>query len=99
MLHAGHATLFRFAGAGSSSFSASRILRRLFSHGGATSDFLLGRSIVFIQHRGRWASVKSAQHYIQMGRSLLVSSTAVIPAWSLSLADAVAADVLVSFAL
>ena len=66
-------------------------------HGGATGDFLRGKSIQFIQHRGRWASLKSAQHYIQMGRALLVSSTSAVPDASLAFADAVAADVLDSF--
>ena len=68
-------------------------------HGGATGDFLRHWAITAIQHRGRWASIKSAQHYIQMGRALLISSTSLVPASSLALADAVAADVLASFTL
>jgi integrase len=68
-------------------------------HGGATGDFLAGTPITDIQHRGRWASLKSAQHYIQMGRALLMASTAATPPASLALADAVAADVLASFTL
>lgn len=41
-------------------------------HGGATRWFLMGRSIDTIMHRGRWRSTKSARHYIQAGRALLV---------------------------
>ena len=38
-------------------------------YGGATRAFLLGRSIDWIMHRGRWRSVKTARHYIQSGRA------------------------------
>ena len=41
-------------------------------HGGATRDFMLGRSIEQIAHRGRWASVKSAGRYVQQGPALLL---------------------------
>jgi hypothetical protein len=68
-------------------------------HGGATSDFLRDRDITWITHRGRWASVKSAQHYIQAGRALLIASTSKIPRATLDMADVAAADVLASFAL
>jgi len=67
-------------------------------HGGATGDFLLGKPMADIQNRGRWASLKSAQHYIQMGRSLLVASTSTVPRSSLALAEALAADVKATFA-
>ena len=66
-------------------------------HGGATSDYLAGEDLAFIQHRGRWVSLRSAQHYIQMGRALLVSSTRDVPEQSLADADAVASDVLGCF--
>lgn len=42
-------------------------------HGGATRDFLRGMSLESILARGRWASTKSARHYIQSGRALLLS--------------------------
>ena len=68
-------------------------------HGGATSDYLAGHSLEWIQHRGRWASLKSATHYIQMGRALLMSSTAHIPQSSLDLATQVSANVIAYFTL
>lgn len=43
-------------------------------HGGATRDFLRGRSIEQIMHRGRWASTKSAARYVQQGPALLLQS-------------------------
>ncbi|MDR3549717.1 MAG: hypothetical protein P4M11_15835 [Candidatus Pacebacteria bacterium] len=43
-------------------------------HGGATRDFMLGRTIEQIQHRGRWASMKSAGRYVQQGPALLLQS-------------------------
>ena len=42
-------------------------------HGGATSDFLHGRTIEQIMFRGRWKSMESARRYIQTGRALLVT--------------------------
>lgn len=42
-------------------------------HGGATSDFLRGRTIEHIMFRGRWKSMESARRYIQTGRALLVT--------------------------
>ncbi len=41
-------------------------------HGGATHDFLEGRPLTDIVYRGRWACSKSAESYIQAGRSLLL---------------------------
>ena len=43
-------------------------------HGGATEDYLKGVPIDHIVHKGRWASVKSANRYIQAGRSLLLGA-------------------------
>ena len=42
-------------------------------HGGATRDYLMGMPITDVMTRGRWAASKSAQHYIQMGRQLMMS--------------------------
>ena len=44
-------------------------------HGGATHDFLRGLSLEDILHIGRWASIKSARHYVQEGRALLLSTS------------------------
>ena len=44
-------------------------------HGGATHDFLIGLSLEDILHIGRWASIKSARHYVQEGRALLLSTS------------------------
>jgi hypothetical protein len=52
-------------------------------HGGATDDFLRGFTIEQIMVFGRWASSASARHYIQSGRSLLLTMQS--PSW---LADA-----------
>jgi hypothetical protein len=41
-------------------------------HGGATHDYLGGMNIEDVMMRGRWASVKSARHYVQQGRALLL---------------------------
>ena len=43
-----------------------------FRHGGATRDFLMGRSIEQIMFRGRWVSMESARRYIQTSRALLI---------------------------
>lgn len=43
-------------------------------HGGATHDHLAGVSIEDIMARGRWASVRSARHYVQAGRALLLGN-------------------------
>jgi len=42
-------------------------------HGGATRLHLLGRPIEDILLRGRWVSNKSARHYIQSGRNMLMN--------------------------
>lgn len=42
-------------------------------HGGATELFLGGARVEDIMLRGRWASTKSARHYIQAGPALLLS--------------------------
>lgn len=64
-------------------------------HGGATRDFLLGKSLEFVLHRGRWASMASARHYIQAGRALL-SQTVIPPRWS-SLGAALTENLLIFF--
>jgi integrase len=43
-------------------------------HGGATFDFLRGLALADVLFRGRWASPRSATHYIQQGRALLLQS-------------------------
>lgn len=42
-------------------------------HGGATSAFLHGRDLNYIQHRGRWQSTKSVWRYIQAGACMLLT--------------------------
>ena len=42
-------------------------------HGGATHDHLRGLTVEDILRLGRWASTKSARHYIQSGRALLLT--------------------------
>jgi integrase len=66
-------------------------------HGGATFMHRAGRSIADIRHRGRWAAVKSAEHYIQSGPALLLQ-TSVPPAIS-SRADILAKNVVTAFSL
>jgi integrase len=44
-------------------------------HGGATDLFLRTEDIELVLIRGRWASTKSARHYVQSGRSLLLAKT------------------------
>ena len=41
-------------------------------HGGATRDYLNGMAIADVMVRGRWAANKSAVHYIQQGRQLMM---------------------------
>jgi hypothetical protein len=52
-------------------------------HGGASCDFLVwgGKRLEDIMFRGRWASTKSARHYIQMGPALLAMAMAGVPQW------------------
>lgn len=40
-------------------------------HGGATTDYLRGRSIEQIMQHGRWKSMESAQRYIQQGHAVM----------------------------
>lgn len=51
----------------------SRLSPHSLRHGGATSAFLRGRDINYIQHRGRWQSTKSVWRYIQQGASMLLT--------------------------
>jgi hypothetical protein len=44
-------------------------------HGGATHDHLQGKPLEEVLQRGRWASTKSARHYVQAGRALLLSTS------------------------
>lgn len=44
-------------------------------HGGATHDHVRGMQLEEILRHGRWASVKSARHYVQAGRALLMSTS------------------------
>ena len=66
-------------------------------HGGATHAHLAGRPLEEILQRGRWASMRSARHYIQMGKALLVAAS--VPQWALEVAAALAVDVDRVFAL
>ena len=45
-------------------------------HGGATADFLKGKTIESILFRGRWAATMSARTYIHSGQALLVNVNA-----------------------
>lgn len=40
-------------------------------HGGATTDFLRGRSMIDIVYRGRWAKLKGARRYVNAGAAAL----------------------------
>ena len=66
-------------------------------HGGATHDHLRGMPLEDILRHGRWASTKSARHYIQAGRALLLSAE--IPEDVLDLAQALVPHVLWAFTL
>ena len=48
-------------------------------HGGATRDYLNGMPIADVMVRGRWAAHKSAVHYIQSGRQLMMLQQ--VPQW------------------
>jgi len=52
-------------------------------HGGASGDFLIwgGARLEEILFRGRWASVTSTRHYIQMGPALMADALRGIPEW------------------
>ena len=61
-------------------------------HGGATHDFLLGMPLEEILRHGRWSSTKSARHYIQSGRALLLLTS--VPPCIPELAQALVPSVL-----
>lgn len=61
-------------------------------HGGATHDFIRGMTIEWIMFRGRWASSKSARHYIQSGRAVMLSTA--VPAAMAALAAKLAPRIL-----
>lgn len=66
-------------------------------HGGATHDFLSGLGIEEVLRHGRWASTKSARHYIQAGRALLLTTS--VPDAVKTMAKTLVANVLAPFAL
>ena len=66
-------------------------------HGGATRDHLRGVHLEEILRRGRWASTKSARHYIQAGRALLLATR--VPKHTARLAGVLASDVQLAFSL
>ncbi len=66
-------------------------------HGGATHDHIVGWPLEEILRHGRWATTKSARHYIQAGRSLMLSTD--VPPDVAELARTLGACVLTSFSL
>ncbi len=64
-------------------------------HGGATDLFNRTENIERVLIAGRWASTKSARHYVQSGRALLLSAD--VPPRTAALGAAFAADVAGSF--
>ena len=67
-------------------------------HGGATHDHLVRRlPLEDILRHGRWASTKSARHYVQAGRSLLMSRS--VPPNVVNAARALVPNVLRAFSL
>ena len=66
-------------------------------HGGATHDYIKGLSIEDVLFLGGWESTKSARHYVQSGRSLLLSMT--VPQAVAELARSLLGDVLEAMAL
>ena len=66
-------------------------------HGGATRDHLLGASLEHVLMRGRWASTKSARHYIQAGRAMLLAND--VPRPVADLGTLFASDLVSSFSL
>ena len=66
-------------------------------HGGATRDHLLGASLEQVLMRGRWASTKSARHYIQAGRAMLLATE--VPPHIAELGSLFAANLETSFSL
>ena len=63
-------------------------------HGGATYSHLNGLPVEDIMLRGRWESVKSARHYIQSGRALLLTND--IPQSVTSLSRRLSTDLVAS---
>ena len=53
---------------------------------------MAGVPIEDILHRGRWASTKSARHYVQSGRALLLAEE--VPPLATTLARVLVANVL-----
>ena len=66
-------------------------------HGGATRDFMAGASLEEVLRRGRWATTKSARHYIQSGRAILF--TMEVAPETAHAARTLAGDVVFSLAL
>lgn len=66
-------------------------------HGCATKLYLEKVPLFEILIRGRWAVGKSAEHYVQQGKALLLD--VLTPREALIAADAFAADLLAAFAL
>ena len=66
-------------------------------HGGASHLYLSGMSIENVLERGRWASSKSARHYIQASRALLLAVD--VPPLAAQTARTLASDVLRSLSL
>lgn len=64
-------------------------------HGGATRDFLAGVPLEEVLRRGRWATTKSARHYIQAGRAIML--TVRVPEHVAAAGRVLASDVLTSF--
>jgi integrase len=64
-------------------------------HGGATHDHLRGVRLEDILHHGRWASTKSARHYIQAGPALLLRTS--VPPHVTELAKILVPDVALAF--
>ena len=76
---------------------SSKYVPHSLRHGGATRDHLRGVPLEEILRRGRWAAAKSARHYIQAGRAILLSMN--LPEAIAKHARALARDVLHSFSL
>jgi len=66
-------------------------------HGGATRDNQRGMTVEDIARRGRWASTKSARHYIQSGVALLYDTW--VPDGVAELSDALVPNIRAAFSL
>jgi hypothetical protein len=66
-------------------------------HGGATRDHMRGHPMEDILARGRWASTKSARHYVQAGRALLLATKT--PVRIATLGETIGRALLYSFTL